>query len=123
MNKEKICQNCKHHYIEEITFDYPQSCCAKEKTHHTTEKWCTCDKFEGNKEYFNNLEKYITKLELERDKQKEVIDKIKEYVENLLKEEFEITDPDNINYGEKCQRAYFSDSELEKILELLEEIE
>ena len=59
----------------------------------------------------------------ELDKYKKVLDKIKEYVENLLKEEFEITDPDNINYGEKCQRAYFSDSELEKILELLEEIE
>ena len=82
MNKEKICQNCKYHYIEEISFDYPQSCCAKEKTHHTTERWCSCDKFEGNKEYFNNLEKYITKLELERDKQKEVLDKIKEYVKN-----------------------------------------
>ena len=50
-------------------------------------------------------------------KQKEVLNNIKEYVENLLKEEFEITDPDNINYGEKCQRAYFSDSELIKILE------
>ena len=80
MNKEKICQNCKYHYIEEITFDYPQSCCAREKT-HPTEKWCTCDKFEGNKEYFNNLEKYITKLELERDKYKKILDKIKEYAE------------------------------------------
>ena len=58
----------------------------------------------------------------EREKLYNLLDKIKEYVENLLKEEFEITDPDNINYGEKCQRAYFSDSELEKILELLEEI-
>ena len=56
-------------------------------------------------------------------KQKEILDKIKEYVENLLKEEFEITDPDNIYYGEKCRKPYFSDSELEKILELLEEIE
>lgn len=63
------------------------------------------------------------KKEKQLNKQKEIIDKIKEYIENLLKEEFEITDPDNINYGEKCQRAYFSDSELGKILELLEKIE
>lgn len=57
------------------------------------------------------------------DKYEEILDKIKEYIKNLLKEEFEITDPDNIYYGQKCQRAYFSDSELIKILELLEEIE
>lgn len=63
------------------------------------------------------------KKDKQLNKQKEILDKIKEYIKNLLKEEFEITDPDNINYGEKCQRAYFSDSELIKILELLEEIE
>lgn len=56
-------------------------------------------------------------------KQKEILDKIKEYIENLLKEELEITDPDSTMFGEKCQRKFFSDSELEKILELLEEIE
>ena len=68
-------------------------------------------------------EKSFVNLVQENKKQKEVLDKIKEYIENLLKEEFEVTDTDNINYGQKCQRAYFSDSELGKILELLEEIE
>ena len=75
---------------------------------------------------FESLElkdKLIKLQEEQLNKQKEILDKIKEYVENLLKEEFEITDPDNINYGQKCQKAYFSDSELGKILELLEEIE
>lgn len=110
MNKEKICQNCKYHYIEEISFDYPQSCCAKEKIHHTTEKWCTCDKFKGNKEYFNNLEKHIIKLELERDKQKKVINKIKPMLKEL-----NIKIKDILNIGIDIK-------EISDILELLEEI-
>lgn len=75
---------------------------------------------ELKEELGDKFEEYMYKTNIELLNK---LDKIKEYVENLLKEEFEITDPDNINYGEKCQRAYFSDSELEKILELLEEIE
>lgn len=31
MNKEMICKNCKYHYKEEISFDYPQSCCEKSR--------------------------------------------------------------------------------------------
>jgi len=80
------------------------------------EKWYKRDDVEYWKKEYLELSKQLEEKQI-------VIDKIKEYIENLLKEEFEITDPDNINYGEKCQRAYFSDSELGKILELLEEIE
>ena len=47
------------------------------------------------------------------------IDKAIEYINKLLKEETIITDENSIDYGEKCQRAYFSDSELIKILEIL----
>ncbi len=47
------------------------------------------------------------------------IDKTMKYIEELLREEVEITDEDNVDYGMKCQRAYFSDSELIKVLELL----
>ena len=43
-----------------------------------------------------------------------------EYIEQLLREEFEITDVDNINFGEKCQRAYFSDSELGNVIDILQ---
>ena len=43
-----------------------------------------------------------------------------EYFESLLKEEVVITDEDNINYGEKVQRTYFSDSELGKGINILE---
>lgn len=47
------------------------------------------------------------------------IDKAMKYIEELLREVIEITDEDNADYGMKCQRAYFSDSELIKVLELL----
>ena len=77
MNKEEmICKNCKYHYIEEISFDYPQSCCDKRKA--VIEEWFNCNDFEYS-------DKYIEQLQQENQKYKEVIDKvledIKEYKE------------------------------------------
>ena len=51
---EKICKNCKHHYIEEISFDYPQSCCSKREA--TTEEWCKCNDFEYSNRYIEQLQ-------------------------------------------------------------------
>ena len=51
INTKEICKNCKYHYIEEITFDYPQSCCNKTNPNHTTEEWLNCKDFEYSKEY------------------------------------------------------------------------
>ena len=86
MSKEEmICKNCKYHYIEEISFDYPQSCCSKRMA--TTEGWCKCNDFEYS-------DRYIKQLQQENQKYKEVIDKIieiinyygvdKEYNDNAL---------------------------------------
>ena len=67
MNKEEmICKNCKYHYIEEISFDYPQSCCDKRKA--VIEEWFNCNDFEYS-------DKYIEQLQQENKKYKEVIDK------------------------------------------------
>ena len=54
MNKEMICKNCKYHYIEEISFDYPQSCCSKRNA--TTEGWCKCNAFEYSDRYIEQLQ-------------------------------------------------------------------
>ena len=77
MSKEEmICKNCKYHYIEEISFDYPQSCCDKRKA--VIEEWFNCNNFEYS-------DRYIKQLQQENQKYKEVIDKvledIKEYKE------------------------------------------
>lgn len=71
MNKEMICKNCKYHYIEEISFDYPQSCCSKRQA--TTEEWCKCNAFEYG-------DRYIEQLQQQNQKHKEVIDKAVEYI-------------------------------------------
>lgn len=72
--KDKICKNCKRHFIEEIAFDYPQSCCHISEGHgKTTEPFLTCNEFEYNSEYlekkvnqlqsnWNSLREYITQL-------------------------------------------------------------
>ena len=56
LDKIKICKNCRYHYLEEISFDYPQSCCNKTCPHHTTEQWCKCDNFEYSDDYITNLQ-------------------------------------------------------------------
>lgn len=75
MNKEMICKNCKYHYIEEISFDYPQSCCSKRKA--VIEACFNCNEFEYSEDYINNLKEQINK-------QKEVISDYKEDISNLL---------------------------------------
>ncbi len=66
MSKEEmICKNCKYHYIEEISFDYPQSCCDKRKA--VIEEWFNCNDFEYS-------DKYIEQLQLENEKLKEGLD-------------------------------------------------
>lgn len=56
MNKEEmICKNCKYHYIEEISFDYPQSCCEKRKA--VIEEWFNCNDFEYDDRYIEQLQK------------------------------------------------------------------
>ena len=78
MNKEMICKNCKYHYIEEISFDYPQSCCSKRMA--TNEGWCKSNNFE----YSN---RYIKQLLQENKKYKEVIDKLEKYIRLTVSEE------------------------------------
>ena len=54
MSKEEmICKNCKYHYIEEISFDYPQSCCDKRKA--VIEEWFNCNDFEYSDKYIKKL--------------------------------------------------------------------
>lgn len=57
MSKEMICKNCKYHYIEEISFDYPQSCCHKRKA--VIEEWFNCNDFEYSDKYIKQLKKQL----------------------------------------------------------------
>lgn len=72
---EEICKNCKYHYTEEISFDYPQSCCNKTNPNHTTEEWLHCDCFEYSKNYITNLQQKVEELENIRKEIKEYIEK------------------------------------------------
>ena len=106
MNKEMICKNCKYHYIEEISFDYPQSCCSKRMA--TTEGWCKCNDFEYS-------DRYIKQLLQENQKYKEVIDKAIEYIYHFSKEsEVKI-------YGLPKCKVFIGD--IEELLEILKEVE
>ena len=106
MNKEMICKNCKYHYIEEISFDYPQSCCSKRMA--TTEGWCKCNDFEYS-------DRYIKQLLQENQKYKEVIDKAIEYIYHFSKEsEVKI-------YGLPKCKVFIGD--IEELLEILKEEE
>lgn len=60
MSEEMICKNCKYHYIEEISFDYPQSCCAKRKA--VIEEWFNCNDFEYSDRYIKQLQQKNKKL-------------------------------------------------------------
>ena len=72
MSKEEmICKNCKYHYIEEISFDYPQSCCDKRKA--VIEEWFNCNDFEYS-------DKYIEQLQQENKQLKDNWNKLKEYL-------------------------------------------
>ena len=94
MNKEEmICKNCKYHYIEEIIFDYPQSCCNKRKV--VIEEWFNCNDFEYS-------DRYIKQLQQENQKYKEVIDKAIEFT--------------NKNWGTWCTHHIEYMTELQNIL-------
>lgn len=72
MNKEEmICKNCKYHYIEEISFDYPQSCCSKRKA--IIEEWFNCNDFEYS-------DKYIEQLQQENKQLKDNWNKLKDFI-------------------------------------------
>lgn len=77
MSEEMICKNCKYHYKEEISFDYPQSCCDKRKA--VIEEWFNCNDFEYS-------DKYIKQLQQENKQLKEVIDKTIEELKKGLNE-------------------------------------
>ena len=61
IDEVKKCGSCKYHYIEEISFNSPQSCCKKRKA--TTEKWLKCDDFEYDDNYIKLLIQRIEYLE------------------------------------------------------------
>lgn len=72
MNKEEmICKNCKYHYIEEISFDYLQSCCSKRKA--IIEEWFNCNDFEYS-------DKYIEQLQQENKQLKDNWNKLKDFI-------------------------------------------
>lgn len=104
MNKEEmICKNCKYHYIEEISFDYPQSCCDKRKA--VIEEWFNCNDFEYS-------DRYIKQLQKENNKQKEVINKIIDLIKQYGKYD-----------GEKCTRGFqVWSADFNKILDMLNEV-
>ena len=69
MSEEMKCKNCKYHYIEELTFDYPQSCCRKRSA--TTEQWCKCNDFEYGDRYIEQLQQENTQLKQENQQLKD----------------------------------------------------
>ena len=71
MSEEMICKNCKYHYKEEISFDYPQSCCNKRKA--VIEEWFNCNDFEYS-------DRYIKQLQQENKQLKDNWNKLKKYM-------------------------------------------
>ena len=103
MSEEMICKNCKYHYKEEISFDYPQSCCNKRKA--VIEEWFNCNDFEYS-------DKYIKQLQQENKQLKEVIDKTIEELKKGLNE------LDTRRRGEVYIEQY-----IEEALNMLKEVE
>ena len=95
-----ICKNCKYHYIEEISFDYPQSCCSKRMA--TTEGWCKCNDFEYSDRYIKQLQQDNQQLKMIN----------KEY-ERLNKEKnggFKITNVQEYNIDELLSYKKYKDN-------------
>ena len=95
-----ICKNCKYHYIEEISFDYPQSCCSKRMA--TTEGWCKCNDFEYSDRYIKQLQQENQQLKMIN----------KEY-ERLNKEKnggFKITNVQEYNIDELLSYKKYKDN-------------
>ena len=103
MSEEMICKNCKYHYKEEISFDYPQSCCNKRKA--VIEEWFNCNDFKYS-------DKYIKQLQQENKQLKEVIDKIMNLIKKYGKYD-----------GKKCTRGFqMWSADFNKILDMLNEV-
>ena len=89
MSKEEmICKNCKYHYIEEISFDYPQSCCDKRKA--VIEEWFNCNDFEYS-------DKYIEQLQQENKHLKMIIKEYERLENGEPRRGFKITRVDEYN--------------------------
>ena len=109
MNKEEmICKNCKYHYIEEISFDYPQSCCSKRQA--VIEEWFNCNDFEYS-------DRYIKQLQKENQQLKEYINKYKRLgfkhlndkcnkLENQQKEFIEYLENEKDRLARECSQIY-----------------
>ena len=118
MNKEMICKNCKYHYIEELTFDYPQSCCRKRG--ETTEQWCKCNDFEYGDRYIEQLQQKVNQLETNID---EAINHLKNddnIIDTFFKHDFRKQNNYNPLTGEdycpvRCVELYGYDELLEKL--------
>lgn len=67
-------------------------------------------------EDLQTLLNYITTLQRKEYNNSKAI----ELIHKLLNEEVVIEDAESMYYGEKCQRSYFSDSELGQVLNILE---
>lgn len=111
MNKEEmICKNCKYHYIEEISFDYPQSCCDKRKA--VIEEWFNCNDFEYS-------DRYIKQLQQENEQLKDNWNKLREYIKETKLKEFEKS------YGKRFGKT-FTQAEIivcNMILDKMQELE
>lgn len=81
MSEEMICKNCKYHYIEEISFDYPQSCCRKASG--TTEQWCKCNNFEYGDRYIEQLQQENKELHNKIDKLEDELEWYKQECDDL----------------------------------------
>lgn len=84
MSEEMICKNCKYHYIEEISFDYPQSCCDKRKA--VIEEWFKCNDFEYSDKYIKQLQQVNKILKENAEHNDKVVDKVN-WENMLLKKE------------------------------------
>ena len=104
MNKEMICKNCKYHYIEEISFDYPQSCCDKRK--EVIEEWFNCNDFEYS-------DGYIEQLQQENQQLKDNWNYIKKMLKEARNEEFNI-----IGYCGTC-----TDVDIDFLLNKMQELQ
>jgi len=81
MSKNEKCRNCKYHYIEELSFDYPQSCCSKRNA--VIEAWCNCSEFEYSENYINELQQENKQLKDNWNKLKEYIKDRKTYYKDI----------------------------------------
>ena len=103
MNKEEmICKNCKHNYIEELSFDYPQNCCNKRKA--VIEEWFNCNDFEYSNSYINKLQQENEILKENAENNDKVVDKINWENQLLKKENKQLKEV--INKAIKCINKY-----------------